>query len=160
MRKVKVSVKTEEPINEAWDLIIDVKNWDKLIKFVQKISIKDSVKVGTKFQDITKIMWIPTQIEHKILVIQKYKKFQMEAYMPFKTGKMLQTILINNKGKYKEVEIEISFKINSFLLDLIFGNILEKRLKIMVVQTLLKLQENFEKKNAQKGIYRKSEILS
>lgn len=160
MRKVKILVKTEEPINEIWDLIIDVKNWNKLIKFVQKISIKDSVGEGVKFYDITGILWIPTKIEHKILVIQKYKKFQMEASMPLNTGKMLQTILINNYGKYSEVEIEIAFEINALLLDLIFGLILEKRLKIMITQTLLNLREKLNEKNAKKNIFRKSEILT
>jgi len=160
MRVVKVLARTEQPVDEIWDVIIDIKNWDKLIKFVKKITIIDQVKVGTRFYDVTTILWIPTKIEHKILDIQKNKRFKMEAYMPFNGGKMFQTILINDKGKYKEVEIEISFTINSFLLDLLFGHILKKRLKIMTVQTLLKLQKNLNEKNIKKGISRKSEILA
>lgn len=160
MRKVRVLAKTEEPVGRIWDIIIDIKNWDKLIKFVKKIYIKDEVKVGTKFYDVTTILLFPTRIEHKILEIDKYKKFQMEAYMPFNNGKILQTILIKDKSKYKEVEIEISFKINSLLLDLLFGHILETRLKVMVTKTLLKLQENLNEKNKKSGVFRESELLT
>lgn len=160
MRKVRILVKTEEPLVEIWDLIIDVKNWDKLIKFVQKIIIKDFVRIDTKFYDITAILWIPTKIEHKIIDVQKYKKFQMEAYLPLRTGKMLQTILIKKKGKYSEVEIEIKFKINFFLLDFLFGYILERRLEIMVRETLLSLQERLNREHEKNGVQRKSEILT
>lgn len=160
MKKVVVRARTEESIEEIWDVIIDIKNWDKLIKFVKRIEIKENVKVGTKFYDITEIFWIPLKVKHKIVRIDKYKNFQMEAYMPFGSGIMFQEILIENKGKFSEVTIEVSYKINSSLLDLIFGHILELRLKEMIKDTLLKLQENLNDKNAKKGITRKSEIIN
>lgn len=159
MKKVVVRARTEESIEEIWDVIIDIKNWDKLIKFVKKIEINKAPQKGTKFYDITEILWIPTKIEHKITDIQKYKRFQMEAYMPLNSGIMFQEILIENNGKFSDVKIQISFKINSSLLDLIFSPILMKRLKIMVVDTLLKLQENLNEKNKKRGITKKSIIL-
>lgn len=160
MKKVVVRARTEESIEEIWDVIIDIKNWDKLIKFVKKIDIKENPQKGTKFFDITEILWIPTRIEHTILKIEKYKRFQMEAYMPFGSGIMFQEINIENKGKFSEVTIEVSFEIYSSLLDLIFSPILMMRLKIMVVDTLLKLQKNLNEKNKKRGIIKKSQIIT
>lgn len=160
MKKVVVKARTEESIEEIWDVIIDIKNWDKLIKFVKKIDIKELPQKHTKFFDITEILWVPTKIEHTILEIEKYKRFKMEAYMPQNFGIMYQEIIIENKGKFSEVKIEVSFKIYSSLLDLIFSPILKKRLKIMVVDTLLKLQENLNEKNKKRGIIKKSQIIT
>ena len=159
MRKAAVIAITEEPIDEIWKEIKDVKNWDKLIKFVKKIYISDPVKEGTYFYDITAILVLPTPIKHKIVKIEKYKKFWMEAYLPFGSGKMFQTIDIKNKNGKKEVKIEIKFYISFFLFDWIFGPILEIRLKQMIVQTLEKLDNKIRAKNLKKGISRKSEII-
>jgi ribosome-associated toxin RatA of RatAB toxin-antitoxin module len=160
MRKVVIRARTEESIEEIWDVIIDIKNWDKLIKFVKRIEINEKVEKGTVFHDITGIFWIPLKVKHKIVKIDKYKNFQMEAYMPFGGGIMHQEILIENKGKFSEITIEVSFKINSSLLDLMFGHILKIRLKEMIKDTLLKLQENLNNKNIKRGIIKKSEIIN
>jgi hypothetical protein len=160
MKKVLVRARTEESIEEIWDVIIDIKNWDKLIKFVRKIEIKDTPQKNTKFFDVTEILWIPTKIKHTILDIQKYKHFKMEAYMPLNSGIMYQEIIIEDKGKFSEVTIEISFKIYSALLDFIFSPILKMRLKIMVIETLLKLQQNLNEKNSKRGIIKKSQIIT
>src|ERR1700690_183126 len=111
MRQVKVIAKTDEPIEKIWKLIIDVKNWDSLIKFVKKIYLKSPVALGTKFYDITSIFLLPVIIEHKITKIEENRKFIMEAYLPLRTGKMFQSIIIENKGKEKEIQIEVKFYI-------------------------------------------------
>jgi hypothetical protein len=149
MRQVRVMAKTDEPIEEIWEVIIDVKNWDKLIKFVKKIYLLDSVKVGGKFYDITTIFLLPAVIEHKITKIEKYKEFTMEAYLPFRTGKMFQSIAIKSKGNQKQIQLEIKFYISFFLFDIIFGSLLEKKLKEMVVETLKKIDNQIGSKNSE-----------
>lgn len=149
MRRVKVTAKTDEPIEEIWALIIDVKNWDSLIKFVKKIYLKSPVAQGAKFYDITSILLLPVIIEHKITKIEEHKEFIMEAYLPLKTGKMFQSIIIENKGKEKEIQIEIKFYISFFLFDLIFGSLLEKRLKQMIVETLKTIDNKIGSENSE-----------
>lgn len=149
MRQIVVIAKTEEPVEEIWSLIIDVKNWARVIKFVKKIYLKGDVKAGTKFYDVTSILWLPTVIEHRIKEIEKHKKFIMEAYLPLKTGKMFQSIIIKNDGTKKEIQIEIKFYIRFFLFDIIFGKLLEVRLKQMVVETLKKIDNQTGNKNSE-----------
>ena len=151
MRKVSVVVRTEEPIEELWDLMIDINKWDKLIKFVREISIKEPVKEGTQFYDITGIMWFPTHIKHRITKIEKYKKFSMETYLPLKNGKMFQTIEMNKTGKFADISIEIKFYIRFSLFDLISGPILERRLKRMLVETVKKVENEARRKKIGKG---------
>lgn len=160
MRSVKVTARTEEPVEGFWDLIMDVPNWTHLIKFVKFIRSSGEIKESSNFYDVTAIMWIPAIIHHKIIKIEKYKKFEMEAEMPFRTGKMFQTIEIEKKGKFNYISIEIKFYINFFLFDRTVGPILELRLKDMLTGTLLKLKENLEAKNKKQGIVRMSEIIN
>ena len=95
-----------------------------------------------------------------MLQIEKYKKFEMEAEMPFKTGKMFQTIDVEKKGKFNYITIEIKFYISFFLFDRIIGPILELRLKDMLNGTLLKLKTDLETKSKNLGIARVSEIIN
>lgn len=150
MRSVKVIVKTESSPEKFWNLIINVPNWSRLIKFVKYIKFFGEVGEDEKFYDITSIMVFPVIIHHKITKIEKYKRFYMEAYMPFKTGKMFQTIDIEKKDNLTYITIEIKFKIYFFLFNFILGSILEKRLENMIVSTLEKIKnENQIYKNAQ-----------
>jgi hypothetical protein len=160
MRSVRVTARTEEPVEGFWDLIIDVRNWTHLIKFVKFIKIFGEVKESAKFYDVTVIMWIPAIVHHKITKIEKYRQFMMEAALPFRTGKMFQTIRIEKKGKFNYISIEIKFYISFFLLDRLIGHILELRLKNMLSGTLLKLKEEWETKNSKQGIVRVSEIIN
>jgi hypothetical protein len=160
MRSVKVTARTEEPVEGFWDLIMDVPNWTHLIKFVKFIKSSGEIKESAKFYDVTAIMWIPAIIQHKITKIEKYKKFEMEANMPFRTGKMFQAIKIEKKGKFNDISIEIKFYISFFLFDRIVGPILELRLKDMLLGTLLKLKEDLEAKNKKLGVVRVSEIIN
>src|SRR5579862_9036733 len=125
MHSVSVTVKTKEDPNIFWDKIMDVKNWDKLIKFVKKIYIKNPVLINTNFYDVTTIFWFPVKIEHTITEIEKNKKFYMEANLPFHNGKMFQTIDINTSHQTSIIKIQIKFYINFFLFDLLFGKLLE-----------------------------------
>lgn len=160
MRRVKITARTEEPVEGFWDLIMDVGNWTHLIKFVKFIKLSGQVRENAKFYDVTAIMWIPAVVHHKITKIEKYKQFAMEAELPFKTGKMFQTIMIERKGEFNYISIEIKFYISFFLFDRIIGPILELRLKDMLNGTLLKLQEDLEAKNKRLGIVRESEIIN
>jgi hypothetical protein len=160
MRSVKLTAKTEEPAEAFWDLIMDVPNWTHLIKFVKFIKIFGDVKQGAKFFDVTAIMWIPAIVHHKITKIEKNKTFKMEAEMPFKSGKMFQTIEVEKRGKLNYISIEIKFYISFFLFDKAIGPILELRLKEMLSGTLLKLKQDLEAKDKKLGISRMSEIIN
>ena len=73
---------------------------------------------------------------------------------------MFQSIFIKNKGKEREIKIEIKFYLSFALFDLVSGSILERRLKQMVVETLKKIDNEIKNKNSKKGIKRKSEIIT
>src|SRR3989304_1553215 len=112
MRKVTIMAQTEEGIGRVWDLIMDIENIFKLAKFVRKASIKETIKEGIEFYDVTGILWVPMPIKHKITKIKKHEKFIMEADLPLKSGKMFQTLSVKDTGKYREIEMEIKFNID------------------------------------------------
>ena len=146
IRTVSVKAKTAHSKENIWDIAIDIKNWDKLIKFVKKIYMKDDVKEGAVFYDITAILIIPGLVRHKIIEIEPNKKLYVEAYIPFNSGKMFQTISIKDLNGKREIEIEIKYYISFFIFDLIFGKILEHRLKDMIVSSLKNAQLTLDKK--------------
>lgn len=153
MRSVKVIAKTKIPAKDFWEIIINVRNWSNVIKFVRYIKVFGEIKEGSKFYDVTSIMFFPVIVYHKITKIEKYRRFYMQAYMPFKSGIMYQTIDIEKNGSFSNITLEIKFKINFFLFDFIFGSLLEKRLKIMIVETLEKIKK-------QNSSYGNSEIIN
>lgn len=159
MRKVRVLAKTKVRAEDFWDKIVDVKNWDKLIKFVKKIYISQPVKEGVIFYDVTTILLLPVKIKHTIIKIDKYKNFFMEAYLPFDSGKMYQTIEIKKQDNISTVNIEIKFQINNFILDLIFGPILKRRLRQMIVETLQKVRDDLVREGLKRDLVKKSEII-
>ena len=73
---------------------------------------------------------------------------------------MFQSITIKKQGNFNLIKMEIKFYLSVPLFDLISGPILEKRLKVMIVETLKKIDNEIKKNNAKKGILRKSEIIT
>ena len=112
MRIVKVVAKTKASPNFFWDKIIDVKNWNQLIKYVKFIKLQGEIKENAKFYDLTTIIWFPALVHHQITKVEKYKKFYMEAYLPFNNGKMVQTIDIEKKQGFNYITMQIKFNIN------------------------------------------------
>lgn len=149
MRKVVIMAQTKEELEKIWKLIMDVEKIFKLAKFVKKVSIKEPIKEGVKFYDVTGILWIPIPILHKITTIKSHEKFIMEVDLPFKSGKMFQIFLVKDAGKYREIEIEIKFNIDFPVFDIIFGYILEIRLKQMIRETFKNIERYM---NKQEGI--------
>lgn len=152
MRSVAVSVKTEEGIGTIWQLVIDVEKLFKLAKFVKKVSIQEPVKEGVQFYDVTGILWIPIPIRHKITTIKKYEKLVMEADLPLKSGKMFQTISVKDMGKHRKIEMEIKFNIDFPLFDIIFGYILEIRLRRMIIESFKNIEGYMNKKEGVRKI--------
>ena len=149
MRKVVILAQTEEGIEKAWDLIMDIENIFKLAKFVRKVSIKGPIKEGIEFYDVTGILWIPIPIKHKIIRIKKNEKFAMEADLPLKSGKMFQTLSVKDMGKVREIEMEIKYNIDFPVFDIIFSPILQYRLKQMITETFRNIESYI---NNQEGV--------
>lgn len=146
MRKVAFLAQTEENIGKVWSLIMDIENIFKQAKFVRKVLIKDPVKEGITFHDVTGILWIPIPILHKITKIKKHETFEMEADLPLKSGKMFQTLSVRDAGEYREIEMEIKFHINFPVFDIIIGPILEVRLRQMITQTFKNIESYLNRK--------------
>lgn len=144
MRKVIVVSKIEKRAEDIWKLIMDLENFVKSVKFVKKATILKSVKEGMEFYDVTTILWFPIRIKHKILTIKKNEKFVMEAYFPFKNGKMLQTIALKDMGNYSKIKVDIEFNINFPFFDIILGPILEMRLKQMIMETIKNIENQMQ----------------
>lgn len=135
MQRIVTENITSIKAERVWKLLTDINNYPNFIKFVRKIKDRPSdFKEGVYWTDITNIVWIPLLIKHKIIKIEKNKKFTYELFLPF-GGTMIEECELTTDSKGTHVRSEIKFTFRNYLLDLIFGAILKKRLKEMLEGT-------------------------
>lgn len=144
MRKINASARTTKSLEASWNFIIDLKEFYKSIKFVEKVSIESPIKEGLEFYDITTLLWIPIKVKHKINEIKKNEKFKMKIYFPFGSGE--QSISIEDMGKYRNISAEIKFEMRFWLLDLIIGPILARRSKELIIETFRNVENKINDK--------------
>ncbi len=135
MPEIVIENTTSIEVEKVWSLLTDINSYPKYVKFV--LTIKDpaeAFKEGIYWTDITDIVWIPLSIKHRIIKVEKNKKFAYEVFLPFGGTMMEEFELITCKeGTKIYSKIELTFK--NYLLDLVFGPILKKRIRTMWQET-------------------------
>lgn len=134
-----ISIKAER----VWSLLTDVNNYPKYIEFVTKIkNPPEAFKEGVYWTDITNIVWIPLSIKHKIIKIEKNKKFAYELFLPFGGAMTEECELIACKEGTK-IYSKIEFTFKNYLLDIIIWAILKRRLEEMLKRTFRNIKANY-----------------
>lgn len=140
MQKITVENVASIEAKRVWSLLTDINNYPKYIKFVVRIKDPPSdFKEGVFWTDITDIFWIPSSIRHKIIKIEKNKRFVYEVFLPF-GGKMMEECRLITEGKETRIITKIEFSFKNYLLDFVFGAILKKRLRKMMGETARNLK--------------------
>lgn len=140
MKKVALEAKLNIRTEDLWRVLIDIKNYPRYVKFLKHTAVNGKIKVGTRWDDVTTILWIPIPVRHKIIKLDPHKEFSFFLSLPIH-GTMTQTYRLKKDGKNTLVNAEISFDLGSFLENFLLGTLLEKRLKVMLLDTL----ENIKK---------------
>lgn len=137
MQKIAFEHTTSIPVAKAWQLLTDIKNYPKYVKFVKQIRAPDSFKEGVYWSDITNIFWIDLEIKHKIIKIEKHKKFVYKIFLPF-GGTMIEECELKSDKRGTCIYMKIEFTFMNYFLDFILGPILKKRLEEMLQGTFKK----------------------
>lgn len=139
MQKIAIENTTFLSVTKVWQLLTDIKNYPKYVKFVKTVRAPANFREGVYWSDITNIFWIDLEIKHKIIKIEKHKKFVYEVSLPIGGTMKEGCELIAKKGGTKiYTKIELTFK--NQLLDFFLGGILKNRLEDMLQGTF----RNFE----------------
>lgn len=135
MRKVSVSGSSKLSSQDLWSLITDLDKYPKHVKFVKKINYNNPLSLGSKFSDLTTIVYIPLKITHTVDVFEKGKKLGFFVKMPV-SGFMKQRIDINDKSSERVLSLAIEFDFQNKIFDFLAGKFLEKRVKEMLLYIL------------------------
>lgn len=128
-----VEIKTE--INaeswEIWELIENVKDYPKFIKFVKYAWLGGPFNNGSKWTDITTIIFFPILVRHEILEVMEKEKAVFKIRMPF-NGSIIQTVNIKPIKIGVEFKIAVAINMGNKIADMIFGKFIEKRIYEML----------------------------
>lgn len=143
MQKIVVENITSLKIDKVWELLTDIKSYPQYMEFVREVKAPKVFKEGVCWSDITNIFWIPLEIKHKIIKIEKNKKFIYELFLPM-GGTMMEEIGLTVSGKGTKIHSEIKFTFKNRLVDFVLGSLLKKRLREMLKGTFRNLSYIFK----------------
>lgn len=136
-RNVRAESLVDTPVDEIWKAVVDIGSYPSHVPFVRWAKPIGPVELGSRWEDITGILWIPMKMHHQILEFEKSKRYTFRLPLPF-NGYMIQTYRFQDKGLKTNVVAEVEFDLGLGLLDLFIGSILEKRLLYMITNTSFK----------------------
>lgn len=144
MRKVFVSEELNVPPQRVWDLITDLENYPKYVKFVKSVKYNEPLKLNSQFSDVTKIAWIPLKIKHTVDIFDKNKTLGFFVKMPL-GGKMYQRAVLTPSTKGTRFDLWIEFTHGNPVSDFFAAPILSKRIKQMLEYIIEKGKKDFDK---------------
>ncbi|MBU3978980.1 hypothetical protein KJ980_04995 [Patescibacteria group bacterium] len=127
-------------LETAWNKIIDIEKYPQRVKYVKKVKVHNT-GLGSKWDDITTILWIPIKMRHTVNYLQKNKEYGFKVYMYF-GGCMEQKYTLSQKDKKLIIHALITFDLGNKLLNASLGFVLKKRLRNMLIS-------NFKKNGAE-----------
>ncbi len=127
------------PVEAMWKRIFAIEDYPRTMKFVKSVAIPH-VKVGTKYTDVTTLLWIPITVNHIITEVKEKEKLCF--FLPLPLGaKMWHTFLFSRKGKEAIIRAEISFDLGNWLFNNTVGYILEKRWEELLLHAFPEIED-------------------
>lgn len=123
-------------LEKAWDLITDIEKFPQRVKYVKKVKVFGT-GVGSKWDDITTILWIPMRMRHTVKSFDKNKEYSFIIRFP-SNGQMEQKYTISQKDGESIIQALVTYDLGNKLLNMTLGSILKKRLENMLVSSFQK----------------------
>lgn len=141
MRTAKVEAELNLSEEELWQLFIDISNYPKYIKFVQKTELKSEKLIpGAIWYDWTTILFVPMKIKHIVVSVKPRSEIGFDVTLIF-GGIMQQRFSFSGDSNRTLIKGQISFDLKNNFMSKILGGFLQKRLQEMLEGSL----ENFKK---------------
>ncbi len=125
------------PLQRAWDIITDIEKYPQRVKYVKKVKMFGE-GVGSEWDDITTILWIPMRMRHKVSSFNKNKEYSFIIHF-LANGYMEQKYSLSQKNEGSIIHALIKYDFGNKFLNVTLGSILKNRLKNMLVSSFQKL---------------------
>ncbi len=123
-------------LEKAWDLITDIEKFPQRVKYVKKVRVFGT-GVGSEWDDITTILWIPMRMRHTVKSFDKNKEYSFIIRF-LSNGHMEQKYAISQKDGKSIIQALVTYDLGNKLLNMTLGSILKKRLENMLVSSFQK----------------------
>jgi hypothetical protein len=138
MLTVTVSARSKDlSLDKAWKLLTDIEKYPQRIKYVKKVVVHDT-GVGSQWDDITTILWIPLKMPHTVISSKKNREYSFEVPLLF-GGIMKQKYCLSSESATSTlIYCSITYDLGLKILNRTIGLILKRRLKSMLESSLEK----------------------
>jgi uncharacterized membrane protein len=143
MRTIEIKETLQLPVDKAWKLFVQLENYPKYFKYVNRIFYKEKMSLGSNWYDFATFI-IPVIVKHKTTVFEKNQKLGFDVHIPIK-GYVRERINFEKKGNATGIYATIVFDFGNPLFSLLFDDIFEKRMKESISGALKKLTEELGK---------------
>lgn len=140
MRKLVFALVTDTRPDKIWQLLADINNYHKYIKYCYKSRLIGDFQEGSSWYDFSTVAFIPLRINHKIIKIIPNKKIVYLIKTPI--VEIWQTILIE-EGKKTRVKLEVIIDSPNRLIDKTLGTFLYVRNRQMLEKTVQNYKKSF-----------------
>ncbi len=136
MKTVNVVAQTKNlSLDSAWKLITEIEKYPQRVKYVKKVKVYGA-GVGSQWEDLTTILWIPLTMRHTITSFKKNEEYGFT--IPLSFGGVMKQNYIISKEKRDAVTIKgsITYDLGNKFLNNTIGSILNRRLKKMLLSSI------------------------
>lgn len=123
----------------AWELLTDVKTYPEYLKFVKKVRVLAPLNKNGAWEDKHTVLFIPLTTRHKVTEYIFGKKITFCLNLPF-SGTVIEKLEVEGIGKGSKITFTFEIFTPNRIYDFILGSILEKRLKILIEDLVLRIQ--------------------
>lgn len=144
MRKFSHTI--ELPISKSgvWKELTDINKYPEYLKFVKKVKVLRPLGKEGVWQDLHTVLFIPLLTKHFVIEFEPEKKIVYMLKLPF-LGKVIEEIEVVGINKGTKATFTIEIYIPNKFFDSTLGNLLEKRLRILVDDLVVKIQNQKSK---------------
>lgn len=147
MRRVNLETRADKSPDAIWSMLINIHDYPKYVKFVHKVESPPDLRIGDDWFDLSTIVFLPLNIKHTVTEMEPKRKLAFLVPLIF-GGKMKQSFLLTQVNRGTDVRVEIAFDLGNPVFNQIIGPLLERRLMVMMNDTLKNLgRKIYERKD-------------
>ncbi len=142
MRVIKITEKLDVPVDKAWLLFADLKNYPRYFKYVNKIYSKEEMNLHSEWYDFATFI-VPVIVKHKVTVFEKEKQLGFDVNIPL-TGYVKERMSFKENGGVTYIEATIEFNLGHKSFNFPFEEIFEKRMRESISGAIAKFKKEFK----------------
>ncbi len=127
MKEIIIKEKFDYPLDKVWEMFVDLENFPKYFKYVNKVFYNEKMSLGSVWYDFASFV-VPIIVKHKTTVFEKEKTLGFEVYIPFR-GFVKERVNFTQKGDSTEIDGNLVFDFGNPIFSFLFDKLFEKRMK-------------------------------